>query len=136
MIHIKYNIIIAAILLAACRTNDTVSIPDASVASCDVSCQLPNSLTKAKEQIISQDNWSFKLSNPDWVVKEPPLEAIKIALSNDNMKMMILLLKEEIGELTYPEFVVDNVQAFVESGAKVNSIGKLKLIIVNLFYCN
>jgi hypothetical protein len=131
MIPFRHKALFAAVLtgtlLATCATHDTKVTTEASTESCDSSCPLPAGQPKVEEQTISQDDWSFKLPGSDWTAKEPPIEAIKVAMSNDKSEMMVLFVKEEIGDATYAQYVIGTVRAFAEGGATVNSIKQVKI---------
>lgn len=122
-----FALVASGILLATCATHDTKVAPEASKEPCDSSCPLPVVQPKVEEQTIAQDNWSFKLAGSDWTAKEPPIEAIKVAMSNDKSEMMVLFVKEDIGDSTYAQYVIGTIRAFAEGGATVNSMKQVKI---------
>ena len=126
-----FALVASGILLATCATHDTKTDPDASVdPACDSACPLPGGTPeqpKAEIQTISQENWSFNLPGSGWVAKETPIPEIKVAMSNDAQEMMVLFVKEDIGDATFQEYVVGTIRAFIEGGARINSIKQVKL---------
>jgi hypothetical protein len=120
--------VVSAIMISTCATHEPKQVAsDASAPECDSSCPLPAPQPKVVEQTIAQENWSFKLTGSDWKAREVPLDSIKTAMANDSSEMMVLFVKEEIGDATYAQYVISTIRAFAEGGAMVNSIKQVKL---------
>lgn len=122
-----FALVASGILLATCATHDTKVAPGNTKEDCDASCPLPSAQPKAEVQTIAQENWSFDLPGSGWTAKEPPIDAIKAAMSNDKSEMMVLFVKEDTDGATYAQYVIGTIRAFAEGGATINSIKQVKL---------
>lgn len=122
-----FALVVTGIALATCTARDTKVTPVETKEACDASCPLPNTHPKVEVQTVAQENWSFNLPGSGWTNKEPPVEAIKVAMSNDNTETMVLFVKEDIEDATFAQYVIGTIRAFAEGGATVNSIKQIKL---------
>ena len=118
--------VVSGILICTCATHDTKAPVDAA-ADCDSACPLPAPPPKVEEQVLSQENWSFKLAGSGWKDKDLPVPEIKVAKMNDAMQMAVIFVKEDIGDATYQQYVVSTIRAFMDGGAKINSIKQVTL---------
>jgi hypothetical protein len=128
-IPFKHKVLFAAvatgILVSTCSTYDSKVPVD---ASCDSSCALPNvPPPKVEEQSLSQENWSFKLTGSGWVDTDIATPEAKVAKINDSTKMVVIFVKKEIGDITYPECVVSTIRAFIDDGDRIDSITQVTL---------
>lgn len=130
MIPFKHKALFAAlvsgVLICTCAVKDT-KVPNDATTDCDSSCPLPAPPPKVEEQVLSQENWSFKLIGSGWTDKDVPVPEIKVAKLNDAMQMAVIFVKEDIGDATYQQYVVSTIRAFVEGGGKINSIKQVTL---------
>lgn len=128
-----FALVASGIVLCTCATHETKTNPDASVQeNCDGSCPLATAgaavqVPKVEVQTLAQENWSFVLPGSGWTDKDVPVPEIKVAKLNDAMKMAVLFVKEDIGDATYQQYVVSTIRAFIEGGARINSIKQVKL---------
>lgn len=117
--HITVLVFVAAILVLVCQPHQ---FNDGSVVgqTCsDASCPFPRKDAQAQSETVAQDNWSFVLPGT-WEDHEPTIPAIKVVRFSPDTGCMILIIKEDAGNLSLADYVEESLQGFKQSGVAFN----------------
>lgn len=93
---------------------------DGGLVCTETGCPLKLPESGPVSDVIAEDNWQFTLTGDGWTPIKSQDDSVKVALQNDQLKMVVFMVKDPTSE-TPAQYLINTIRTVSAAGLKTSA---------------